>query len=103
MQDSSLVCRLKKSLYGLKKVMRAWYAKMDSYMLSQKFVHCKSNLNVYMLRTIDSLLLLVLYVDDLLITNCSTSTIVAVKRILHDRLLMTDLGPLHLFLGLEIN
>jgi hypothetical protein len=34
MQDSSLVCRLKKSLYGLKKAPRAWYAKMDSYPLS---------------------------------------------------------------------
>jgi hypothetical protein len=103
MQDSSLVCRLKKSLYGLKQAPRAWYAKMDSYLLSQNFVHCKSDPNVYMLRTDDSLLLLVLYVDDLLITSCSTSTIVVVKRILHDRFLMTDMGPLHFFLGLEIS
>jgi hypothetical protein len=34
MQDSSLVCRLKKSLYGLKHAPRAWYAKMESYLLS---------------------------------------------------------------------
>jgi hypothetical protein len=73
MQDSSLVCRLKKSLYGLKQALRAWYAKMDSYLLSHNFVRCKSNLNVYMLGMVDSLLLLVLYVDDLLITSCSTS------------------------------
>ena len=56
-----------------------------------------------MLRTNDSLLLLVLYVDDLLITGCSTSAIVAIERILHGRFLMTDMGPLHLFLGLDIN
>jgi hypothetical protein len=103
MQDSSLVCRLKKSLYGLKQALRAWYAKMDSYLLSQNFVCCKSYSNVYMLRTTDSLLLLVMYVDDLLITSCSTSAIVAVKRILHDRFLMMDMGPLHFFLGLEIS
>jgi hypothetical protein len=103
MQDSSLVCRLKKSLYGLKQVPRAWYANMDSYLLSQNFVHCKSDPNVYILRMADSLLLLVLYVDDLLITGCSTLAIVAVKRILHDRFLMTDMGPLHFFLGLEIS
>ena len=98
-----MVCRLKKSLYGLKQAPRAWYAKMDSYLLSQNFVRCKSDPNVYMLRTIDSLLLLVLYVDDLLITSCSTSAIAAVKRILHDIFLMTDMGPLHFFLGLDIS
>jgi hypothetical protein len=97
-----LVCQLKKSLYGLKKAPREWYAKMDSYLLSQNFVHCKLDLNVYMLRMVDSLLLLVMYVDDLLITSCSTSKIVVVKRILHDKFLMMDMGLLHLFLGLEI-
>jgi hypothetical protein len=56
-----------------------------------------------MLRMANSLLLLVLYVDDFLIIGCSTSGIVAVKRILHDRFLMTDMGPLYLFLGLEIS
>ena len=83
--------------------LRAWYAKMESYLLSHDFVHWKLDSNVYMLSTTDSLLLLVLYVDDLLITGCSASTIVAVKRILHDKFLMIDMGPLHLFLGLEIS
>ena len=54
-------------------------------------------------RTSDSLLLLVMYVDDLLITGCLTSVIAAVKRILHDRFLMTNMGPIHFFLGLEIS
>jgi hypothetical protein len=103
MKDSSLVCRLKKSLYGLKYALRAWYAKMESYLLSQNFVCYKSDPNVYMLRMVDSLLLLVLYFDDLLITGCSTSMIVAVKGILHDNFLMMDMGPLHFFLGLEIS
>jgi hypothetical protein len=103
MQDSSLVCQLKKSLYGLKQAPRAWYDKLDSYLLSQNFVHCKSDPNVYMLRTANSPLLLVMYVDDLLITGCSTSAIVAVKKILHDRFLMTYMSLLHFFLGLEIS
>jgi hypothetical protein len=34
MQDSYLVCQLKKSLYGLKEALRAWYAKMESYLMS---------------------------------------------------------------------
>jgi hypothetical protein len=56
-----------------------------------------------MLRMTDSLLLLVLYVDDLLITGCPTSTIVAVNRILHDRFLKMNMGSLHFFLGLKIS
>jgi hypothetical protein len=102
-QNSSLVCRLKKSLYGLKQAPRAWYEKMDSYLLSHDFVRCKSDCNVYMLRTTDSLMILVLYVDDILITGSFDSTIVVVKDILHDRFSMKDMGPLHFFLGLEIS
>jgi hypothetical protein len=76
---------------------------MDSYLLSQKFVRCKLDPNVCMLRMTDSLLLLVLYVDDLLIIDSSTLDISKVKRILHYRFLMTDMGLLKFFLGLEIS
>jgi hypothetical protein len=55
-----------------------------------------------MLNTVDSLLLSVLYVDDLLIIGCSTLAIDVVKRILHDRFFMMFMGLLHFFLGLEI-
>eukprot|EP00253_Pinus_taeda_P029684 PITA_29684 len=76
---------------------------MDSFLLSQNFEICKSGPNVYMLRTHDSLLILVLYEDDLLITGSMASAIATVNRPLHDRFLMTDMGPLHFFLGLEIS
>jgi hypothetical protein len=102
-QNSSLVCKLKKSLYGLKQAPRSWYAKMDSYLLSHAFVRCKSDSNVYMLRTTDSVMILVLYVDDLLITGSFALAISLVKYILHDMFSMTDMGPLHFFLGLEIS
>ena len=36
--NPSLVCRLKKSLYGLKQSPRAWYAKIDGFLLSLSFV-----------------------------------------------------------------
>ena len=102
-EGSSLVCRLKKSLYGLKQASRAWYAKMDSFMLSQGFLRCKSDPNVYMLHHDDSLLLIVLYVDDFLITGSSSSDIAWVKTTLHDRFAMTDMGLLHYFLSLEFS
>jgi hypothetical protein len=55
-----------------------------------------------MLRTIDFVMILVIYVDDVLIIDSFASTIVLVKDILHDRFSMTYMGPLHFFLGLHI-
>jgi histone deacetylase 1/2 len=91
-QNSSLVCRLKKSLYGLKHAPWAWYAKMDSYFLSHHFVRCKSDSNFYMLRTTNFVMILLLYVDDILITGTSASAIYLVKDILHDRFSMKDMA-----------
>jgi hypothetical protein len=102
-QNSSLVCKLKKSFYGLKQAPRAWYAKMDSYLLSHDFVRCKYDSNIYMLMATDFLMILVLYDDDIFITGSSSSTISLVKYILHDRFSMTNMGPLQFFLGLEIS
>lgn len=103
-QNPSLVCRLRKSLYGLKQAPRAWYAKMDSFLLSAGFTRCHSDPNVYILRQHDSHLILVLYVDDLIITGSTSSIISNVKSALHDRFAMTtDLGLLHYFLGIEIS
>jgi hypothetical protein len=56
-----------------------------------------------MLRTTNSVMILVLYVDDILITGSSASSIALVKDILHGRFSMTEMGPLHFFLCLEIN
>ena len=45
--DPYLVCKLKKSLYGLKQTPREWYSKMDAFLLLQNFQRCRSDPNVY--------------------------------------------------------
>jgi hypothetical protein len=45
--DSSLVYRFKKNLYGLKKAPQAWYAKMDNFLLDTRFSRCHFDPNVY--------------------------------------------------------
>jgi hypothetical protein len=89
-------------LYGLKQAHWAWYAKMESYLMSRGFLRCRSDPNFYIMRNIDSLLLIFLYVDDLLIRGSSMSSIVAVKTTLHDKFSMKYMGLLNYFLGLEI-
>eukprot|EP00253_Pinus_taeda_P019857 PITA_19857 len=80
--DSSLVCRLKKSLYGLKQAPRAWYAKRDSFLLESGFSRCYSDNTVYTKKVGNSLIILVLYVDDLILTGSDPNLINHVKSAL---------------------
>ena len=70
--DPSLICRLNNSLYGLKQAPWVWYAKMEIFLLSLRFERCKSDPNVYLQHVGDLLHVIVLYVDDILITGSFT-------------------------------
>ena len=100
--DSSLVCRLKRSLYGLKHAPCAWYSKMDSFLLATSFSRCHFDNNVYTKRVNGHLIILVLYVDDLILTSSDPNIIKHVKSSLKKKSDMTDLGYLHCFLGLQV-
>ena len=73
--EPTLVCRLRKSFYVLKQAPRAWYEKMDSFLLAQNFVRCKYDSNVYLHQYEDNLLIIVLYVDYLLITGSTLASV----------------------------
>src|SRR5713226_3739194 len=100
--NPSLVCRLKKSFYGLKQAPRAWYAKIDGILLSLSFVRCKSDPNVYLKLIHGSLMIIVLYVDDLLIIGSSKKEIASLKDAMNHAFSMIDLGLLSQFLGFKI-
>ena len=81
---------------------RAWYAKIDGFLLSLSFVQCKYDTNVYLKIIHGSLMIILLYVDDLLITRSSKKEIASLKDAMNHAFSMTDLGLLSQFLGLEI-
>ena len=60
---------MKKSLYGLNQAPRAWYSRIDSYLLSMGFQKSKAHLNLYSIMVGDDPIILFLYVDDLFITG----------------------------------
>jgi hypothetical protein len=99
--DSSLVCCLKKSLYGLKQDPRAWYAKMDNFLIATRFSRCHSDLNVYTNKVGIHIIILVLYVDDLILTGSDSKLLNHVKTSLKKNFEIIDLGFLHYFLGLQ--
>ena len=96
--DSTLVCQLKKSLYGIKQAPWAWYAKMDNFLLDIAFSRCHSANVVYTKNVGKSIIILVLYVDDLILTGSDPNLINHVKSSLKRKFEMTDLGHLHYFL-----
>eukprot|EP00253_Pinus_taeda_P006428 PITA_06428 len=100
--ESSLVCWLKKSLYGLKQAPRAWYAKMDSFILETGFSRCYYDNTIYIKKVGKYLIILVLYVDDLIITDSDPNLINHVKSNLKKKFEMIDLGHLHYFLCLQV-
>ena len=59
------VCRLKKALYGLNQAPRAWYERIDSYLMKLGFTRSNADLNPYFKIVKGKPLILVLYVDDL--------------------------------------
>ncbi|MCO5587971.1 hypothetical protein L7F22_041924 [Adiantum nelumboides] len=76
-----MVCRLQKAPYGLKQGSRKWYQKFDKYMQSQGYVrsqedHCLYTQNL----SDDSLIILILYVDDMLIAEKSKDEIKNLER-----------------------
>ena len=102
-EDLSLVCKLRKSLYGLKQAPRAWYSKMDVFLMSQKIERCKSGCNFYMQKKEGSLVLIVLYVYDFLITSSSDARLRNIKASLNKSFAMADLGMLRHFIGLDVS
>lgn len=65
----SHVCRLKRALYGMKQASRAWYTKIDSYFTGLGFTKSEANANLYHIVVESKLLIVVLYVDDHILTG----------------------------------
>jgi hypothetical protein len=99
--EKTHVCRLKKALYGLKQAPRAWYEKMDGFLMSLGFSKSAADPNLYYHIVGNECLILVLYVDDLFLTD-SERLIAECKRALTSEFEMKDLGMMQYFLGLEV-
>jgi hypothetical protein len=96
------VCRLNKSLYGLKQAPRTWHSRFASQITSLGFVEAKSDTSLFIYcRGVDMAFLL-LYVDDIVLTASSPSFLHRIITALRREFSMTDMGPLHHFLGVSV-
>eukprot|EP00253_Pinus_taeda_P026021 PITA_26021 len=98
-----LVCKLRKSLYGLRQSPRQWYKKFDSFMVSQNFIRSEYDHCVYFKSFNGIFIILSLYVDDMLIASKSMEEINRLKAQLSRTFDVKDLGAAKHILGMEIH
>ena len=100
--DSNKVCHIQHVLYGLKQVPRAWFAKFSSTIFCLGYMTSHYDSALFLHHTNKCIILLLLYVDDMIITGNDLSGIQELKNFLSQQFEMKDLGHLSYFLGLEI-
>lgn len=99
---SQLVCRLHKSIYGLKQAPRAWNERFTAFLPSLGFQHTYSDASLFVNHSADGIIVLLVYVDDIIITGSNTDAITRIIQSLAIEFEIKDLGDLHFFLGIQI-
>jgi hypothetical protein len=100
--ESGKICKLRKSLYGLKQSPRAWFGRFNAVVTEFGLRRSSYDHSVFFTSSSSGCILLVVYVDDIVITGSDKSGIKKLKDFLASRFQTKDLGPLKYFLGIEV-
>ncbi|CAL5374326.1 unnamed protein product [Camellia sinensis] len=96
------VCKLQRSIYGLKQSSRQWNLRFHRAIVSNGFTMIDEDHCVYVKRSKDIFLILSLYVDDILLAGNDKEMIVATKMWLFSTFEMKDMGEASYVLGVKI-
>ena len=96
-----LVCKLKKSLYGLKQSPRCWNEALDKHLKKMGFVQANSDPCIYTASR-GELSLIAVYVDDIILAGRSDKRMKELKDAIGEKFMVKDLGELHHFLGVKV-
>ena len=94
-----LVCRLHKSIYGLKQSSRCWNFELHSYLVGKGFIQSANDPCIYIYP--DGKRIVAVYVDDLVLATPNLKVMSILKASLSDRFSVTDLGEFNFFLGVR--
>ena len=100
--QESLVCKLNKSLYGLKQSPRCWNVKLDGFLQSLGFSQSSADQCIYMRVVEGAQTIIAVYVDDLIIMSDTSAQLNEVKKGLSAQFKMKDLGEIHHCLGISV-
>ena len=89
------VCRLLKSLYGLKQASHQWNAKIHEVLMALRFVRTTSDSGIYVNTASSKPLIIILYVDDIVILGGSLDEVLKCKAAMAASFDMMDLGEIN--------
>ncbi|GKV11696.1 hypothetical protein SLEP1_g22924 [Rubroshorea leprosula] len=95
------VCRLRKSIYGLKQALRVWFQELKQFIISQGFSHSRSDSSLFVYHRNSTWIYFLVYVDDILITGSDPSVVSSLINCMSTKFSIKDLGTLSYFLGIE--
>ena len=95
------VCKLRKSIYGLKQSARCWNEAIGNYLKELNFIQSDADPCVYS-KTEGELTFICVYVDDIIIATESDSNMNEIKQSLSNKYRIKDLGELSYFLGVKV-
>jgi hypothetical protein len=98
----SHVCRLHKSLYDLKQAPRAWYTRLNDFLLPNSFLASKVDTSLVILSDGTNIFYLLVYIDDILLTCSNFVMLHRLIQLLSSEFKLRDLGAIHYFLGIEV-
>ena len=101
--ESGLVCKLRRSLYGLKQSLRAWFSRFSSVVLEFSMIRSAANHSVfYHHSSTGKCIYFIVYVDDIVIIGTDQDGIQKLKQHLFSHFQTKDLRKLKHFLGIEV-
>ena len=100
--EEGLVCKLNKSIYGLKQSSRCWLNTIDEFLENSGYTKSSSDPCIYIKREGEDIMLIARYVDDLIPASNSKSMLHREEAALQQRFEMKDLGEVHYCLGIQV-
>lgn len=97
-----MVCKLNKSLYGLKQSARCWNLSIDKFLKDSAYVQSDADPCIYSMSEKSRLMIISLYVDDLLLASNDLSLLNTENKALREKFEMEDQNGAHYCLGMAI-
>ncbi|RVW34515.1 Retrovirus-related Pol polyprotein from transposon RE1 [Vitis vinifera] len=97
------VCKLQKSLYGLKQSPRAWFDRFTKAVLKLGYKQGQANHTLFVKKShAGKMAILIVYVDDIILSGNDMEELQKLKKYLSEEFEVKDLGNLKYFLGMEV-